>query len=194
MSRLVATLRGALIAFSLFVLSVQTVGAQTAVTAPQRTIDKEEGCPALKPYAELDKFGKFYFPESVYEDARTQTEYECRHIWYLSDEIPVSGYIFKPKTTTGRMWPVILYNRGGTGNFGLIEDFVRVEFYLLAKEGYVVLATEYRSIGDKGRRDAIQTIREANHEVLRLRDVLPVESSDMVVITKAQEIDAILLS
>jgi predicted nuclease of predicted toxin-antitoxin system len=40
----------------------------------------------------------------------------------------------------------------------------------------------------------IQTIREANHEVLRLRDVLPSESSDMVVITKAQEIDAILLS
>src|SRR6266704_2963990 len=40
----------------------------------------------------------------------------------------------------------------------------------------------------------IQTIREANHEVLRLKDVLPVESSDMVVITKAQEIDAILLS
>jgi hypothetical protein len=41
---------------------------------------------------------------------------------------------------------------------------------------------------------SIQTIREANHEVLRLRDVLPVQSSDMVVITKAQEIDAILLS
>jgi predicted nuclease of predicted toxin-antitoxin system len=40
----------------------------------------------------------------------------------------------------------------------------------------------------------IQTIQEANHEILRLRDVLPVESSDMVVITKAQEIDAILLS
>ena len=40
----------------------------------------------------------------------------------------------------------------------------------------------------------VQSLREANHEVLRLRDVLPVESSDMVVITKAQEIDAILLS
>src|SRR5260370_8695809 len=39
-----------------------------------------------------------------------------------------------------------------------------------------------------------QTIREANHEVLRLRDVLPVESSDAIVIAKAQEIDAILLS
>jgi hypothetical protein len=29
---------------------------------------------------------------------------------------------------------------------------------------------------------------------LRLKDVLPVESSDTIVITKAQEIDAILLS
>src|ERR1700745_2072965 len=39
-----------------------------------------------------------------------------------------------------------------------------------------------------------QSLREANHEVLRLKDVLPVESSDTIVITKAQEIDAILLS
>jgi len=40
----------------------------------------------------------------------------------------------------------------------------------------------------------VQTLREANHEVLRLKDVLPVESSDTIVITKAQDIDAILLS
>jgi hypothetical protein len=40
----------------------------------------------------------------------------------------------------------------------------------------------------------VQSLREANHEVLRLKDVLPVESPDLVVITKAQEIDAILLS
>jgi len=40
----------------------------------------------------------------------------------------------------------------------------------------------------------VQTLREANHEVLRLRDVLPVESADAIVIAKAQEIDAILLS
>ena len=40
----------------------------------------------------------------------------------------------------------------------------------------------------------VQSIREAHHEVLRLKDVLPVESSDTIVIAKAQEIDAILLS
>ncbi len=40
----------------------------------------------------------------------------------------------------------------------------------------------------------IQTLQGAGHEVLRLRELLPVESADPVVIAKAQEINAILLS
>jgi len=40
----------------------------------------------------------------------------------------------------------------------------------------------------------VQALRDANHEVLRLKDLLPVESSDAIVIAKVQEIDAILLS
>jgi hypothetical protein len=40
----------------------------------------------------------------------------------------------------------------------------------------------------------IQTLAEANHEVLCLRKVLPAESSNAAVITKAREMDAILLS
>jgi predicted nuclease of predicted toxin-antitoxin system len=40
----------------------------------------------------------------------------------------------------------------------------------------------------------IRGLRDAAHEVVRLWDVLPVESPDMSVIAKAQEIDAILLS
>ncbi|HEY8226696.1 MAG TPA: DUF5615 family PIN-like protein [Pyrinomonadaceae bacterium] len=51
-----------------------------------------------------------------------------------------------------------------------------------------------RFLADHCVSNSIQNLREANHEVLRLKDVLLVESSDMVVITKAQEIDAILLS
>lgn len=131
----------------------QAASAQTNGSEHRQLIVKEEDCPILKAYRDLDKFGKFYFPEAIYDEARTQTDYECRHIWYLSDGIPVSGYIFKPKTTAGHTWPVIFYNRGGTGNFSLIDDLVRVEFYLLAKEGYVVVATEYRWTGDNGRRD-----------------------------------------
>jgi predicted nuclease of predicted toxin-antitoxin system len=40
----------------------------------------------------------------------------------------------------------------------------------------------------------VRTLRDATHEVLRLRDVLPVESPDTMVIAKAQEMDAIRLS
>jgi predicted nuclease of predicted toxin-antitoxin system len=39
----------------------------------------------------------------------------------------------------------------------------------------------------------VQTLRDAGHEVVRLKNVLPVESPDATVISKAQEIDAILL-
>ncbi len=40
----------------------------------------------------------------------------------------------------------------------------------------------------------VQALRDSNHKVLRLREVLAVESSDAVVILKAQEVKAILLS
>jgi predicted nuclease of predicted toxin-antitoxin system len=40
----------------------------------------------------------------------------------------------------------------------------------------------------------IHALRQAGHEVLPLREVLPVESPDTVVIAKAQSLDAILLS
>src|SRR5580704_14607830 len=40
----------------------------------------------------------------------------------------------------------------------------------------------------------VRALRDAAHEVVRLKDVLPVESPDTVVIAKAQGIDAILLS
>lgn len=43
-------------------------------------------------------------------------------------------------------------------------------------------------------RTVIQALRDAGHQVLRLKDRLPVESADSLVISKAQELDAILLS
>jgi len=40
----------------------------------------------------------------------------------------------------------------------------------------------------------IQNLQESGYEVLRLRDYLPADSSDQLVISKARELDAILLS
>lgn len=40
----------------------------------------------------------------------------------------------------------------------------------------------------------VRALRDAGHEVLRLKDYMPVESPDILVIAKAQELGAILLS
>jgi predicted nuclease of predicted toxin-antitoxin system len=40
----------------------------------------------------------------------------------------------------------------------------------------------------------MQALRDAEHEVLRLRDYLPVESPDPIVIAQTQQLDALLLS
>ena len=40
----------------------------------------------------------------------------------------------------------------------------------------------------------VNALRAAEHEVLRLKDHMPEESSDLAVIAKAQELGAILLS
>jgi len=40
----------------------------------------------------------------------------------------------------------------------------------------------------------IKTLRDAGHEVLRLKNHIPIDSPDSVVISKAQELDAILIS
>lgn len=40
----------------------------------------------------------------------------------------------------------------------------------------------------------VRTLQAAGHEVVRLREVLAVESADPLVIAEAQELDAILLS
>jgi len=40
----------------------------------------------------------------------------------------------------------------------------------------------------------IQTLRNAGHEVFRLRDYIPADSPDLAVILKAQELDSILVS
>jgi predicted nuclease of predicted toxin-antitoxin system len=40
----------------------------------------------------------------------------------------------------------------------------------------------------------IKKLKEAGYEVLRLRDYIPCDSSDSVVISKAQELNAILIS
>jgi dipeptidyl aminopeptidase/acylaminoacyl peptidase len=65
-------------------------------------------------------------------------------IIYLSDGLKVMGYISYPINKTQK-YPVIVWNRGGYQNKGVIDQFTaRGMFGQIANWGYVVLASQYR--------------------------------------------------
>jgi dipeptidyl aminopeptidase/acylaminoacyl peptidase len=75
------------------------------------------------------------------------------NITYLSDGLKVKGYLIKPKKEGN--YPCIIYNRGGNREFGKLN--ITKAIYLLsqlAKEGYVVIASQYRgNAGGEGQEE-----------------------------------------
>ncbi len=64
-------------------------------------------------------------------------------ISYLSDGLQIRGLMAKPKKA-GK-YPCIIYNRGGSGEFGCLKVYDgAMTLGQLAKEGYVVIASQYR--------------------------------------------------
>lgn len=78
---------------------------------------------------------------------------EIYGITYLSDGLKVNGFLVKPKKQ-GK-YPVVIYNRGGNRNFGALEmPYVAIRMGQLAKEGYVVIASQYRgNAGGEGQEE-----------------------------------------
>ncbi|QEE51426.1 S9 family peptidase [Flavobacterium alkalisoli] len=71
---------------------------------------------------------------------------EVYSITYASDSLKVNGYLVQPKTQGPH--PVIIFNRGGNRDFGeLILPYAYRFLGPLAKEGYVVIASQYRGNG-----------------------------------------------
>lgn len=73
-----------------------------------------------------------------------------REITYLSDGLKIKGFVAAPKN--GKNLPVIIYNRGGNREFGMLNEF---EIYWMAKYanwGYVVIGSQYRGCcGSEGK-------------------------------------------
>ena len=109
--------------------------------------------PAPPAYESLDAFGKNYFPRALYDEVRAQADVDVLDITYRSDGLDVPGVLLQPKNRLGRKWPGIVYNRGGTGDYGRLDTVQVVELYLLARAGFVVVASDYRFHGATARRD-----------------------------------------
>ena len=136
-----------------------------AAREPDGRILNPKPWPSLPNFESLDDFGRGYFPRAVYEEARTQVEFDVLEITYASDGLPVRGMIIKPKAPGARKWPAIIFNRGGNGELGRITDnglpcgrvntscLDFVDLYLFARAGFVVIASDYRYQGVTAKRD-----------------------------------------
>lgn len=124
--------------------------------------------PALPDFDTLDDFSRNYFPKAVYDEARTQAAFDVLDITYSSDGLPVRGILVRPKNPGDGKWPAIIFNRGGTGDYGRItlpgDDISScrqehtpcltvVDLYLWAKAGFVVIASDYRFHGATAKQD-----------------------------------------
>jgi len=153
------------------VVAVAALPALAGVAATGRG-DTEDGrivsdapWPSLPEWGELDDFAHGYLSRTVYEHARAQTALEVRDIRYLSDGLLIRGMLIRPRNPVGQKWPAIIFNRGGTGDYGRIGNYgvpckqegdsclYLVDLLQLAENGFVVIASDYRFHGPTGKRD-----------------------------------------
>lgn len=73
-------------------------------------------------------------------------------ITYQSDSFTVNGFLLEP-SAPGK-YPVVIFNRGGNRDFGALTEEVMISYTSkLAAQGYVIIASNYRSADEFGGRE-----------------------------------------
>jgi dipeptidyl aminopeptidase/acylaminoacyl peptidase len=145
-----------------------TAGAHiTAKQASNRAVTSQTPC-VFGRYEDQPAFTKRAYSKDEYDAARTSTSVECRRITYLSDGLKVVGFIVQP-VSAGRRYPVIVFNRGGLLDIGKINEVNLVDFYDLASQGFLVVASQYR--GNDGGEGREEFGGSDVNDVLALRDL-----------------------
>ena len=101
---------------------------------------------------------------------------EIYKITYLSDRLKINGFMVKPKKK-GK-YPCIIYNRGGNRDFGALKiDHVAIRLGQIAKEGYVVIASQYRGNGGSEGKEEFGG-REVNDVIILTEVLKEIEDAD----------------
>ena len=136
---------------SIALVSVPTVAAQSRLDGEIVSLTPHA---ALPTYEALDAFGQRYFSQRAeYEAALSQADFDVMDLHYASGGLDVPGVLIRPRDTGGRRWPAIIYNRGGSGDYGRLDHLAIVEMLLLARAGFVLIASDYRFHGQTARQD-----------------------------------------
>jgi dipeptidyl aminopeptidase/acylaminoacyl peptidase len=96
------------------------------------------------PMQPVERFVQSLYTREEFEKRQAHQGFECVRITYLSDGLKVVGHIYKPQSTTGKHYPLIIFNRGGNREFGKNTPRRIIGLYEFLAHGFVVLASQYR--------------------------------------------------
>jgi dipeptidyl aminopeptidase/acylaminoacyl peptidase len=103
-------------------------------------------------------------------DTLTTKDIDAQRITYKSDGLNVTGVMITPKIIPEEGLPLLIFNRGGSGKYGMIT-VLQILYLLapLASMGYIVLASNYR--GNDGGEGAEEFGGADVHDVINLLEL-----------------------
>lgn len=108
----------------------------------------KEADKAYKIAKDIQRF-KAMFSRSAFE--QYQASIECSYYTYNVGEVQVKGFAIKPKVSAFEAkkvkskLPVLIYNRGGNGNFGgVVLGHMMSKLFPLAKQNFIIIGSQYR--------------------------------------------------
>ncbi len=67
-----------------------------------------------------------------------------RRITYRCERLRITGAMLLPASLSPASCPILIYNRGGNGNFGILSSLVLTRLADYARAGFIVFASNYR--------------------------------------------------
>lgn len=95
-----------------------------------------------------EKISVVHSPGVIQEAEQNSENVVVKKIIYKSSGHKVVGFIVEPKNPASEKLPCIIYNRGGSGEFGAIDSAsLFLPMARMAQWGYVVITTQYSGNG-----------------------------------------------
>ena len=134
-------------------IALVTPSAQSLAPASGSSVVAQMPCP-FTTFEQQSAFTRRFYSKDEYETAKNSRAIDCFRIQYISDELKVVGFLVRPRNSEGTRYPVIIYNRGGLLEIGKLDTPNILDFYALASQGFVILASQYRgNDGGEGREE-----------------------------------------
>ncbi|MDO6612415.1 prolyl oligopeptidase family serine peptidase [Shewanella sp. 1_MG-2023] len=103
----------------------------------------------------------------------------CSTFSYSVNNTEVMGYVIKPRVSDTKL-PVLVYNRGGNGNFGsVVFGAMMYGLFPIVEQGFVIIGSQYRGVHVKQPSAKDEFGGKDVNDVIALLDFIPnIEGAD----------------